>query len=75
MTRPPDLPDPYRLERELKLAMNPDQVRPPSAILALQAAGYFLAEMLIGLGILIGVIVFCGFAACFWVMRKMWGRK
>lgn len=75
MTRPPDLPDPYRLERELKLVMNPEPSRPPSAILALKVAGFFLAEMLIGLGILIGLIVFCGFASCFWVMRKMWGRK
>jgi hypothetical protein len=68
-----ELPDgTYRLEQELERAMNPPQARPPYVKLALIEAGYLLATAIVGLAVLIGVIVFCGFVAVFGVIRKIW---
>lgn len=65
-----DLPDgSYRIEQELIMARNPPAVRPP---LPLKEVGYFLITVLVGFGVLLGILVVCGFAACFWVLGKIW---
>ena len=72
MNRLPDLPGHYRIEKELKERMEPKEVKPSAVKLMLIEAGYLLATAVAGLAVMVGIIVFCGFVACFWVMRKIW---
>lgn len=72
MTRPPDLPGHYRIERELNLVMNPEPASPP---LPIKDVGYFLLMFPVGLGILMGTLTGCALAPVIWVCRKMWGRR
>jgi len=73
MTRPTLVPGRdglYRPELEQKLhdAMTREAAAPSRAEMALRAAGYFAATVLVGIGVLIGMIVVCGFAVVFWVL-------
>lgn len=71
MTRP-SIPYPD-LETEIEARMQPAPAR--DRWFWLRASGYFAATMFAGLGILIGMLVMCGFAAVFWGidrMRKVW---
>ena len=77
MTRPTLTPDPTgtyrpRLEQELHEAMTREPKTPGRAEMTLKSAGMFLATVLAGFGVLIGMLVVCGFALVFWVMRKVW---
>ena len=73
MTRPTLVPGRdglYRpaLEQDIHEAMTREAAVPSRAEMALRAAGYFAATVLVGLGVLIGMIVVCGFAGLFWVL-------
>lgn len=72
MTRPPDLPGHYRIERELKLAMNPEPPMRPGLIVN---ALWMYAAFMTGIGVGLAWIVFVMLAPAFWVCRKMWGRR
>lgn len=63
------------LEQKLHEAMTREAAVPSRAEMTLRAAGYFAATVLVGLGVLIGMIVVCGFAGLFWVLGKMWRAK
>lgn len=65
-----ELPDgTYRLERELELAMNPPDVRPP---LPLKEVGYAVLMVPVGLGILMGTLVGCVLVSGRGLIRKIW---
>lgn len=61
------------LEDQIHERMHPVEER--DAWFWLRASGYFAATVLAGLGVLVGMLVVCGFAAVFWGIKKLTDKK
>ena len=46
--------------------------RPGRMEMALRSTGLVVLTLLIGFGVLVGMLVICGFAAVFWVLGRIW---
>ena len=56
---------------QIEERMNPEIILPSRTVLTAKAAGYFVATLLAGLGVLVGMLIVCGFAGLFWGIGKM----
>lgn len=78
MTIPPPIPLVRQKDGSFSVPLDrqiEERMRPPvperDRWFWLRAAGYFIATLAIGLGVLMGMVILCGFAAVFWVLNKV----
>jgi len=75
MTRPTLIKSADDIYRPLDVQIE-ERMKPPEPVkdrwFWLRAFGYFTGTLLAGLGVLLGILIVCGFAVVFWGVGKIW---
>ena len=62
----------YRpLDKQIEERMKPEIILPSRFELTAKAAGYFVLTLLVGAGVLVGLLIMCGFAAVLLTYQKL----